>query len=715
MSKKKKQSRKSLSTNLTRSVSVTGKSVVTAILDRFPQRSTKPGEPTTHYSELSIAQKTALHDAVKNSIIDRSLTASGAREKKGVVDALTESPQKAATELNVAYQFMRNLAEARIPLSMEILLELHQLALPHLPKQNRGIRNHPMGKPNAFFAHPNDIEPLLNNLITFINNPPEGMGWSIVESIAQSIFLSAHPFRDGNGRINRLMVAYMAFLHDKIPPVFTDPKQEIRYGIFSSVSPEGIKNAQNVLGFKEGGTSGVTPTNLSPECIKQFEQAGAHLPNWQLPTGKVVTHAGLHADEGQKILASTKNNRKIALDTIRTVKPSVTSSEKVPSPTPKTQLIEYFLETPRVLNSPTGRKLKTAIIADLIAKGAKTQPGAISAAVSIQVSDLLNSLLPSYVQAQSVVNNNKLNIAIHQLNFLRKWIVNNQAMLTETDRQHLATFHQEIQGFLPRLESLANFPDKSIVETWHVVKNLAQMCVDIGSPDTCSPSEFRRVYDAKLGQCSADGLVKGKLSSESMPKSIDSPIQPDPIETSQSVSTPQSTQLPSSVDSNDSNLMLLATMREGLRQLRTWFNQPTAKKSPLTLDQQQESATLIRQMKNTLTAITHQLPQLSSAEREDVLFSLNTQRDMLDDLANDLAKGKPLDIEALNELADNVVELEHEFSEQQGQQNPWDFQLKQPRCRFFQLPVITPPPQNSPPPQALPGGKTIPLIKPRLK
>ncbi len=326
MSKKKKVIKKHKGTQaiikkLSRGVIPETRSVVEAVVSRFlPHYNHFHGQeaPGVTYTDLSSPQKKALHKEIQKSMIDRSSTASGKSEKSGRLDRYPQSSVKAKKQLKKAYRFMKQSAEAKVPLSIEMLEQLSRITVPQIPKESSGVRTGFHGKKYSGFVRGEDVKPLLSNLIEFINNPPTDLDWVIVENIAQGIFLSIHPFMEGNGRVNRMMLTYMKILHGKIPAPFAASEQETRHLIHAQVSPEALQKemAQAILDFKALPSTELCPFNLSPKCFQRLKKA-AGLPEktWKFQ-GRDITHDEMLKIEAEMIIQAAKNNTKLSLEII---------------------------------------------------------------------------------------------------------------------------------------------------------------------------------------------------------------------------------------------------------------------------------------------------------------------------------------------------------------------------------------------------------------
>ena len=192
------------------------------------------------YTQLSTAQEQALHEKIKASIVASSTTASGEAEKSGRIkrDISPQDSKSAKKQLNLAYDFMIKLAKAKVPSSVSISW------LPYSVSWCQIIPVCAQWKTRLFFVHHEQVKSLLQNLIAFINNPPPSMALTTVKAIAQSIFLSIHPFHDGNGRTNMLVDVYAAILHDRFHTFWLSKSSKVDFCYLLNSVQKVLKMAQ---------------------------------------------------------------------------------------------------------------------------------------------------------------------------------------------------------------------------------------------------------------------------------------------------------------------------------------------------------------------------------------------------------------------------------------------------------------------------------------
>jgi len=410
---------------LSENVSAETRSVITTVVDSLLRnadlKEAKSSAESENYDSLSSAQKSKLHKAIKQSSALSSVTIQGdeaVRNKK-------QSSTEAQAQLDKAYELMQHLAEAKVPLSIEILEELHIIVFPRV--QAFRIRttgtNLATSETNGLFMSPNDLRAVLDNLMVFINSPPPELDWLTVTSIVQGIFISAHPFLDGNGRTNRLLVTYMSILHGKIPEIFVDPEQVFLHSVYSKISPRGLKKemANRILSFQERLISGIGPDSISPECMQQFIASGVATADslvWTGDDGYVRTYEDLRIERAKRILTNAKSNQQQTLQVITQnmpETPSSTSQETVTNP--KTKLLEYLLKNSPPFDRIPGSNSKTTLMAELIEQGTVLSSNFLATLIS----NKLNEAIRLFSQEEySPENVEKFSNNIDQMNFYSK-------------------------------------------------------------------------------------------------------------------------------------------------------------------------------------------------------------------------------------------------------------------------------------------------------
>ena len=132
-----------------------------------------------------------------------------------LVDDVTEVSNYVAA-LNHGLHRMRN---DDFPLSNRLLRELHQLLLQSgrgsekLPGEFRRSQNWIGGKRPGVALYvpppPERVEPCMGDLERFIHATDDGLPSLIRAGLAHAQFESIHPFLDGNGRVGRMLIAFI--------------------------------------------------------------------------------------------------------------------------------------------------------------------------------------------------------------------------------------------------------------------------------------------------------------------------------------------------------------------------------------------------------------------------------------------------------------------------------------------------------------------------
>jgi cell filamentation protein len=136
-------------------------------------------------------------------------------------EVISEEETKA---LKAAYQYYTNQLNADDPITIKLILEMHKKWLGNIYPFAGKFRTVVMSKGGFLFAAPPQIERLLadfekNELASL--TPCHGLS---IEEIALSMavihveFILIHPFREGNGRLARL-IAYIMGLQAGYPPL----------------------------------------------------------------------------------------------------------------------------------------------------------------------------------------------------------------------------------------------------------------------------------------------------------------------------------------------------------------------------------------------------------------------------------------------------------------------------------------------------------------
>ncbi|MFT5422800.1 MAG: Fic family protein [Phycisphaerales bacterium] len=158
-----------------------------------------------------------LREARSSSAIENTVATA---EEVALVASGLEFEHSAPREVHNNLRALEHGLASSLPLSRRLLLEMHGLLLEGVrggearPGEFRGgpvyIGNASRGFSAARFVPPpaQEIERLIANHERFVNDPPEGFGELLAIGIAHYQFEAIHPFRDGNGRLGRLLISH---------------------------------------------------------------------------------------------------------------------------------------------------------------------------------------------------------------------------------------------------------------------------------------------------------------------------------------------------------------------------------------------------------------------------------------------------------------------------------------------------------------------------
>ena len=162
-------------------------------------------------------------------------------DKKEVKEILEENkwPKKSKEDIaetygvNEAIKFIR---EAKEDISLDLIRKLHKLVFKNSksfagefrkPGEEVVVRNG-VGNIVHMGAPQSRVISLLNELIEWYNKNKDKYPALILTSVVHNQFENIHPFRDGNGRVGRLLLNNILLKH-KLPPVNIDFKNRAEY------------------------------------------------------------------------------------------------------------------------------------------------------------------------------------------------------------------------------------------------------------------------------------------------------------------------------------------------------------------------------------------------------------------------------------------------------------------------------------------------------
>ena len=135
--------------------------------------------------------------------------------------------------VNEAIEFIRNTKEH---ISLELIKELHKIVFKNSKEFAGGFRKkgeevvvrNGVGNIVHFGAPQQRVVSLLNDLISWYNKSKYKYPGLILASVVHNQFENIHPFRDGNGRVGRLLLSNI-LLKKRLPPVNIDFKNRGEY------------------------------------------------------------------------------------------------------------------------------------------------------------------------------------------------------------------------------------------------------------------------------------------------------------------------------------------------------------------------------------------------------------------------------------------------------------------------------------------------------
>jgi Fic family protein len=154
-------------------------------------------------------------------------------EVKAVIFDNATIPDKTVTEHQEAknhqaalgYLF-QELAKGKRSLTEDDIKKLHSILMNGIWPNAGQYRHHAVriAGSNVVTANPVKVPPLVANLVKYLNKKPKNALAHLAKTHAQ--FEQIHPFSDGNGRVGRLLMVFIA-LRDNLPPVLIkrDKKQ----------------------------------------------------------------------------------------------------------------------------------------------------------------------------------------------------------------------------------------------------------------------------------------------------------------------------------------------------------------------------------------------------------------------------------------------------------------------------------------------------------
>ncbi|MEX0635894.1 MAG: Fic family protein, partial [Ferruginibacter sp.] len=141
---------------------------------------------------------------------------------------VTEHQEAKNHQAALGYLF-RQLNEGTRNLTEDDIKKLHSILMNGIWPNAGQYRDHPVRivGSNVVTANPAKVPVLMGSLVRELNKKPKNTLAHLAKTHAQ--FEQIHPFSDGNGRIGRLLMAFVA-LRDKLPPVLIKrDKRQVYY------------------------------------------------------------------------------------------------------------------------------------------------------------------------------------------------------------------------------------------------------------------------------------------------------------------------------------------------------------------------------------------------------------------------------------------------------------------------------------------------------
>lgn len=202
-----------------------------------------------------------------------------------------------ATNHAEAYDYLRDLANQSVPLTVETILALHTLVLSKLNPTAGQFRTTPVYIRGSELVLPPawEVPELMAQWVTWLEG--EGLEYDPVvrAALAHHGFVAVHPFEDGNGRAGRLLLNLM-LLRDGYAPAFVLRSWAERYRSALGAADRGIYTPiVNLIGqaVEAGLDFYLEACNARPHELYQ------PLPDLARATGHDPNYLGLLVRQGK--------------------------------------------------------------------------------------------------------------------------------------------------------------------------------------------------------------------------------------------------------------------------------------------------------------------------------------------------------------------------------------------------------------------------------
>ncbi len=162
----------------------------------------------------------------------------GQKEAKNIIEKneWPDKPKEEISETQGVSEAVKYVRETKVHISLELMLELHRLVFRNSKEYAGHFRK--LGEEVAVMnaareivhrgAPSQNITLLLKNLIKWYNEYKNEYPPLVLAAVMHNQFENIHPFRDGNGRVGRLLLINILLKHG-LPPVNIELKNRSEY------------------------------------------------------------------------------------------------------------------------------------------------------------------------------------------------------------------------------------------------------------------------------------------------------------------------------------------------------------------------------------------------------------------------------------------------------------------------------------------------------
>lgn len=182
----------------------------------------------THFSELFTYNTNAIEGSELNSL-----------EVKEILEEDKWPKEKSKQDIAEAYgvsEAIKYIRETKEALSIELIKKIHQIVFKNSKSFAGQLRKsgeevvikNKLGEIVHEGAPQSRVLHLLNELVDWYHNHSKEYPGLILAAVVHNQFENIHPFRDGNGRVGRILLNYVLLRH-KLPPINIDFKNRAEY------------------------------------------------------------------------------------------------------------------------------------------------------------------------------------------------------------------------------------------------------------------------------------------------------------------------------------------------------------------------------------------------------------------------------------------------------------------------------------------------------